>query len=355
MVYRMILCHRAGEALAGAIRKNGGAGGAILELSAKSGGKAGSAAVVRATVDCAMIPEGEGIRDGLAKAYRERFPDLPCAEFPTAEDLTCEYVEYRAVLPVEDADRTEARLKKAGKRLPELCEPAFIESFEPKIGHGLYAAKLDRESYLLMGFASGSRLKARCADPLSHRGRGVDPEYARLPDTEESYLNWGKTQIFKTNRVRKSAYAPADMLRPLAGERAEVAEAFVAFAEAAGLTANVRYNPLRASWKCVYAARKPNRVILTLEASPDSLRIKSNLFGIGGYLSEFAPSAEFERQLLTNAWDCGECSQSCRKGVRFDLSGPRYKCVGGAFTFIDLSREDFLTLLEMTKREYSLR
>ncbi|MCL2774623.1 MAG: hypothetical protein FWD71_14950 [Oscillospiraceae bacterium] len=195
-------------------------------------------------------------------------------------------------------------------------------------------------------------LKKKCSDPEKIRVNGVEPEYVLDPETEELFISQWKVKIMSTNRFNKSIYTPEDIKKVLSDKYNTVASEFIALAEKYDLKNDVKYTPAKKLWKCVYTLKKSKRVIFTVFASPEELRLKANLFNIDKYLSVYTLTDTIKHQLLNNCWDCGDCHGNCRKGVRFKLDGQSYyKCIGGAFTFINLDAADFRKIVELTELE----
>lgn len=147
--------------------------------------------------------------------------------------------------------------------------------------------------------------------------------------------------------------SPDDIKDSLTDGDKAIADDFITFAEQNGLKPKVKYAPWNNVWKCVYSQKKPKRVIYTIEAAPGKLMVKACLFNIEKYLHKYALPETIKNQLIHERnWNCGNCNETCRKGVRFSMDGQDYyKCIGGAFTLGPLDAADWKQVCELIKEE----
>lgn len=148
-----------------------------------------------------------------------------------------------------------------------------------------------------------------------------------------------------------------DIKDELKGEERAAADEFFALAGQYGLKPTVRYAAWKRSWKCVFTQKKPKRVIFTIETAPGSFTVKACLFNIGQYLHKHTLPEAVKSQLVHDRnWNCGNCNETCRKGVPFSLDGrDYYKCIGGAFTLGPLNASDWKLARELIKEELGIR
>jgi len=149
---------------------------------------------------------------------------------------------------------------------------------------------------------------------------------------------------------------PDDIKDDLDDAGKAVTDEFIAFAEQYGLKPAVRYAGGHKTWKCVYTLKKPKRVIFTIETAPGKLNLKACLFNIEKYLHKYALADEIKSQLIGDRnWNCGNCSEKCRKGVPFSIDEQDYyKCIGGAFTLGPLGTSDWKQVRDLIKEELAV-
>ena len=309
--------------------------------------------IMQTTFDCTKrVPETDFYK-WVMDLYHEKFSVRDIAGFPVYDQFICDYAEYEIYLPVDDADRALAKITSKGNWQPEQLDKTLWDNYKRKFGqNNFYFSKDGKMRFIIRACCDGTLLKKKCGDPAKIRVNGVDPDYVLDPETEELFMSGWKCKVMSANRVNKSAYKPDDIKKVLPDEYKTVASEFIDLAAKHDLKNDVRYTPAKKSWKCVYTMKKSKRVIFTVFASPEGFRIKTNLFGIDKYLSDYTLTETIKQQLLNNCWDCGDCHGNCRKGVRFTLDGQAYyKCIGGAFTFVNLDAAGFRKIIELTERE----
>jgi hypothetical protein len=140
------------------------------------------------------------------------------------------------------------------------------------------------------------------------------------------------------------------------------AKKFISLAKMHNLKAEIKYiKPyaidlnINKGYKCVFT--KAKRVIFTLEFSRNSFSVKANLYDIDKYKDSISLSNNIILEMQNCAWDCawykgGTCSDKCRRGIPLTLNGKtEYKCIGGAFTFRNLTDDEWLQVAELIERE----
>ena len=310
--------------------------------------------IMQATLDCTKRDPETNFYNWVTDLYHEKFLIKDIADFPAYDQFICDYAEYELRLPVDNSDKALAKITSKGRWLPEQLDKELWDNHKRKFGqNNFYFSKDGNSHFIVRACCDGTLLKKKCGDPSKIRVNGVDPDYVLDPETEEIFMSQWKVKVMLTNRVNKSVYTPEDMKKVLSDEYKAVAAEFIALAEKHGLKPDVQYNPAKKAWKCVYTMKKTKRVSFTVFASPEEFRIKANLFNIDKYLSGYALTDAVKDQLVNNCWNCGDCTgNNCRRGVKFTLDGqPYYKCIGGAFTFINLDVADFRKIIELTERE----
>jgi len=298
---------------------------------------------MRTVLDCTRRDPDTVFYGWLNDLYEAKFSVSTVKGFPAYDQSACDAVVYEQVIPVEDADKTYDKLLGSGKWLPEQLDRSLWDAYGIRNGYAWCAAKVDKEHFVLRVPCERSFLRRKC---------GVDPVKVLDPYTEEEILCWGKEKIYATNRKNRSPYTPEYVKAILTGAHVGMADTLIAFAANNHLSPIVKFWPGQKKWKCVYSSKKPKRVIFTLDATPESVGVKACLFHFSDYQTNCDVPAHFKRQMIENAWDCGECPGTCRRGVRFALDGqPYYKCIGGAFRFENLSAEDVPKLIELLALE----
>ena len=146
---------------------------------------------------------------------------------------------------------------------------------------------------------------------------------------------------------------PEDVKEDLSAEDKAVVDEFFIFAERYGLKPAVRFGGGHKRWKCVYTQKKPKRVIFTIDTEPGKLSIKACLFNIDKYLHKYTLPESIKTQLIQDKnWNCGNCSEKCRKGVPFTIDGQDYyKCIGGAFTLDSLNTDEWRLVRDLLQEE----
>jgi len=307
--------------------------------------------IMQATLDCTKRDPETDFYDWVTELYQEKFSVKDIADFPLYNQFICDYAEYELRLPVDNSDKTLAKIASKGRWLPEQLDKTLWDNYKRKFGqNNFYFSKDGESNFIVRACCDGTLLKKKCGDPARIRANGVDPDYVLDPETEELFMSQWKVKVMSANRFNKAAYMPEDITKVLSDEYKTVVSEFIALANKHGLKNDVTPRPKKA-WKCVYTLTKTKRVIFTVFASPEELRIKANLFSIDKYLSGYTLTDAIKGQLINNCWNCGECPGRCRRGVRFTLDGQPYKCIGGAFTFINLDAADFRKIIELTERE----
>ncbi|MCL1793441.1 MAG: hypothetical protein FWG34_06200 [Oscillospiraceae bacterium] len=310
--------------------------------------------VMQVTLDCTKKEAETDFWDWVAALYQEKFSIKNIKDFPEYEKFVCDYAEYEMRLPVDNPDKALAKITSKGRWLPEQLDKEMWDSHKQKFGqYNFYFSKDGKSNFLVRACCDGSLLKKKCADPGKIRANGVDPDYVLDPETEELYMSAWKVRAMSANRVNKAVYAPEEIKKVLANGYRTVASEFIDLAKKRELKPDVQYTPAKKAWKCAYSDKKAKRVIFTVFASPGELKIKANLFAIDKYLKNHNLSGAIKSQLLNNCWNCGECTgNNCRRGVKFSMDGQsHYKCIGGAFTFINLEIADFRKIIELTESE----
>ncbi len=111
------------------------------------------------------------------------------------------------------------------------------------------------------------------------------------------------------------------------------------------------------SYKCVFTQKKTKRVIFTLNFSRGHFSVKANLYDIDKYKNSLNLSENIITQMRSGAWDCewykgGKCSDKCRRGIPLTLNGrTEYKCIGGAFTFRNLTDGEWKQVAALIEKE----
>ena len=309
--------------------------------------------IMQAMLDCTKREPETDFYTWVTDLYQEKFSVNDIADFPSYDQFICDYAEYEMRLPVDNADKAFAKITSKGRWLPEQLDKTLWDNYKRKFGQNNFCfSKEGKSNFIFRACCDGTLLKKKCGDLSKIRANGVDPDYVLDPETEELFMSQWKVKVMSTNCVNKAAYTPEDIKKVLSDDYKAIASEFIALAEKYDLKNDVVPRPKKA-WKCAYTIKKPKRVIFTVFASPREFRVKANLFNIDKYLSGYNVSDAIKDQLINNCWNCGECTgNNCRRGVKFTLGGqPYYKCIGGAFTFVNLDVTDFRRIVELTEME----
>lgn len=286
--------------------------------------------------------------------YQELFTVTSIEDFPAYDQWICDYAVYEQTIPVEDADKTIGKLLKTEKWLPEQLDRDLWDNHKLKNGYAWYAAKEDKIRFTLQFHCNGSLLKKKCRNSEYIRAHGITLAFALDSHTEDILLQWGKEEIYKTNRILRSPYKPDDILRVLIGNEKIAAETFITLAEKHDLKPEITYKPAQKHWKCVYFLRKPKQKIFTLWASPEEFRIKANLFKIDEYIADCYLTDTVKRQFLENTGECGDCADQRCIGAKITLDGHTYRrCIYGAFEFFNLASTDCDVIAGLVEKEIS--
>lgn len=145
-------------------------------------------------------------------------------------------------------------------------------------------------------------------------------------------------------------------------ENIPAANMFIDLAKKNNLKAEIKYiKPysvdlnINKGYKCVFS--KAKRVIFTLDFSRRHFSVKANLYDIDKYKENFNLSENIISQMQNNAWNCawysgGKCSDKCRRGIPLTVNGKtEYKCIGGAFTFKDLTEDEWRQVAGLIQTE----
>ncbi|NLO47196.1 MAG: hypothetical protein GX111_02570 [Clostridiales bacterium] len=155
-----------------------------------------------------------------------------------------------------------------------------------------------------------------------------------------------------------SAFAPDDSIF--------IADMFIDIAMKTNLKAEIKNTKpgvidlnINKGYKCVFS--KAKRVIFTIELSRKHFSVKANLYDIDKYKDGFDLSENIISQMKNGAWDCawfkgGTCSNKCRRGIPLTLNGKtEHKCIGGAFTFRNLTDDEWRQVAELIGIEMKYR
>lgn len=147
-------------------------------------------------------------------------------------------------------------------------------------------------------------------------------------------------------------------------ENTGTVDMFIELASRLGLKSEVKYSSpwaiepnIRKSYKCVFTKNK--RVIFTLDFSKKHFSVKANLYGIDKYKDGIGLSQNIINQVQSNAWDCawyngGKCNDKCRRGIPITINdNTEYKCIGGAFTFNNLTCHEWEQIAMLITQETS--
>lgn len=144
-----------------------------------------------------------------------------------------------------------------------------------------------------------------------------------------------------------------------------IADMFIGLAKEAGLKVEIKYKKpnvidlnINKGYKCVFT--KSKRILFTLDFSRSHFSVKANLYQIDKYKDNMDLTDDILSQMQDGAWDCawykgGTCSDTCRRGIPLTLNGKtEYKCIGGAFTFRNLTDNEWRQVAALIKTEAEL-
>jgi hypothetical protein len=135
--------------------------------------------------------EYEDFKNVLYKEYALLFGMDAMHEFPGYDELVCDYIEYDAMLPVENADQTLNHLRANGKFEPEQLEYLLWDSFKKSFGVIEFClCKISNKEIRMFARCRGSALKKRIKDTSLHIEGGVIPKVVINEITEKNIFDW---------------------------------------------------------------------------------------------------------------------------------------------------------------------
>lgn len=289
----------------------------------------------------------------LYNRYTNLFGDEVMVNFPPYDEIACDYMELYGTIEVRNVDTLFKKL------LEKRCVPEQldrnrwneVESSHSKVKFCMTKEDKNHFSYLIC--MHGRMLKSRIKDKTSHKYNGVLPSALLNENIINNIIAW-QLHIYGLD---KNLYKPHDILTDLPCEIFEITNEFLEFAERLNLKYEVKYNPYKRIWKCIYSIPNPKHVLLTLETSVDYFKVKACLFQIDEYFSEFDNLSEnITNQIKISGWDCNNCHEVCRGGISITSLGVKEKkCIGGAFIFENLTDDEWRKIMELTEREFNIR
>lgn len=289
----------------------------------------------------------------LYQRYYELFGDEIMSDFPDYENIACDYMELFGTAEVRNVDTLFKKLLEKNCK-PEQLDRSRWNEVEPTYSKVKFCmAKEDKKNVSYLMCIHGRMLKSRVKEKGLHLYNGVLPSVLINENMVYDITAW-QLHIYGLD---KNLYKPSDITIDLAGDNLQAVNEFISLAEHRNLKPEIKYNSLNREWKCVFSTVKPNHSILTLDTSRDLLKIKSCLFNIDEYYNEFDNVSEnIKNQIINNGWNCGNCHDSCRGGVSAKSLGVAdLKCIGGAFTFENLTLSDWRQVIDLTERELEYR
>jgi hypothetical protein len=211
-------------------------------------------------------------------------------------------------------------------------------------------------------FSVSSTYCGCCAGHFRYHYQNMLGVAVRLKDVISSPLNTNGEKpcrfLFEIEKKptidNVAAYAP--------DENIPAANMFIGLARENNLKAEIKYiKPysidlnINKGYKCVFS--KAKRVIFTLDFSRKHFIVKANLYDIDKYKDNFNLTENIISQMQNNAWNCawysgGKCSDKCRRGIPITIGGKtEYKCIGGAFTFKDLTGDEWRQVADLIQTE----
>ena len=308
--------------------------------------------IMNTTIDVVEELPAAELYAWLMELYQEKFQVSDITDFPEYSQLICDYAIYQQTLPVEDADKTINKLLKTEKWLPVQLNQSLWDNHQLKNGYAWHGAAKGKDSFILRFSCNASYLKKKCRDPQHIRTHGVTLAFALNPRTEEIFMHWGKTEVYKTNRINRSPYKPEGMLDILPESDKAIAAKLIVAAQKNGLKPDITYKPEQMNWKCVYFLKKPKTKIFTLWASPEQFSVKANLFKIDNYLAESDITQTLKSQFLDNTMECANCEAYQCSGAKITLDGHTYRrCIYGAYAFHNMEAQDYDALIGLMEKE----
>lgn len=289
----------------------------------------------------------------LYQRYAELFGDEVMENFPKYDEISCDYMELFGTVEVRNVDTLFKKL------LEKKCIPAQldrnrwneVESTHSKVKFCM--AKDDKTHISYVMCLHGKMLKSRINDKSFHINNGVKPSVLINAEMINDISVW---QLHNYG-LDKNLFTPNNIVVDMSGDILQVAEELITLATQLNLKVEIKYNPSQRTWKCVYSNAKPNYTLLTMETGREFLKIKACLFNIDEYYNEFDNvSNNIIDQIKSNGWDCNNCHDSCRGGVSVTALGiAEKKCIGGAFTFENLTLDEWRQIIKMIEREWNYR
>ena len=128
----------------------------------------------------------------LFEQYKEMFGKDIMKDFPVFEQIICEYVEFRNIFEVSNADSVVKNARKLGS-LPVYPVPDIFNLTNANIPHGkieFCISKQDGKHIETSAHCFGTALKKRIKDKSFHGPVGIKASKIVNRQTEEEIVNW---------------------------------------------------------------------------------------------------------------------------------------------------------------------
>lgn len=289
----------------------------------------------------------------LYNLYTDLFGDEVMINFPPYDEIACDYIELYDTIEVRSVDTLFNKLLEKRCVPEQLDRNRWSEVECLPLKAKFCMTKEDKYHFSYLICLHGRMLKSRIKDKTSHKRNGVLLSVLLNDSVINNIIAW-QLHLYGLD---KNLYKPYDILADIPYGVRQITKEFLEFAEHLNLKYEVKYNPYKRIWKCIYSIPNPKHVLLTLETSTDYFKIKACLFHIDEYFNKFDNlSKNITNQIETNGWDCNNCHEVCRGGISIKSLGVNEeKCIGGAFIFENLTDDEWHQIIKLTETEYNIR
>lgn len=120
--------------------------------------------------------------------YYSVFGDKIMDDFPSYDQLCCNYIEYSSVIKAANTSDIIKKLKTKCK--PEQLDKSLWEQYKKPHGIIEFCVSVNKDIIEILARCHGTALKKRILDPSLHRTVGLIPSAAINDSTENYILNW---------------------------------------------------------------------------------------------------------------------------------------------------------------------
>lgn len=130
----------------------------------------------------------DSFEQNLYDHYYSVFGDKILSDFPSYDQLCCNYIEYSSVIKVENSADIMKKLET--KCIPEQLDKALWGQYKKPHGTIEFCAAANKDTIEILARCHGTALKKRITDFSLQRTVGLIPSAAINGSTENCILNW---------------------------------------------------------------------------------------------------------------------------------------------------------------------